>query len=131
MNTEAMLLILKTVMALSTKQGLNVSVAVYDPNCQLAGFVRMPESYVGSVKSSQEKGKSACLFQRDTKAFEEAVSTGRTGLLSASEVVAVSGGVALFKEKKFLGSIGISGGRAVEDHDLGKAAIKSLGYTAE
>jgi uncharacterized protein GlcG (DUF336 family) len=113
MQTDILALILKTILALSVKQGLNVSVAIYDQNCHLAAFTRMPDSYIGSIKSSQEKGRSACYFQRDTKDFEEAVNSGRIGILSGSDIVA------------------ISGGKAVDDHDLGKKALKALGYLSD
>lgn len=131
MQTEILSLIIKTILALSAKQGLNVSVAIYDQDCHLAAFTRMPDSYVGSIKSSQEKGRSACYFQRDTRDFEEAVNSGRTGILSGSDIVAISGGLVLTKDSKFLGSIGISGGKAIEDHELGKKALKSLGYGSD
>lgn len=128
MQTEVIALIIKTILALSTTQEIYTSIAVYDQDCHLAAFTRMPDSYIGSIKSSQEKGQSACYFQRDTKEFEEAINSGRIGILSGSDIVAIAGGLVIFKDNKFIGSIGISGGKAAQDHELGKKALKALGY---
>jgi glc operon protein GlcG len=128
MTTEIAFALLNMALSLATEKNMKISVAVFDQNCHLASFVRMPDSYVGSVNSAIEKARSACLYRKSTKDFEDAVLDGRVGILKAADLIPIAGGNAIHKNKNLIGSIGISGAKAIEDHELGIKTIKSLKY---
>lgn len=128
MTAEAALLILNMAMSLASEKSMNVSVAVFDQNCHLTSFAKMPGSYIGSINSAQEKGRSACFFRKNTKDFEDAVQNGRVGIIKATDVVPIAGGLIFYKNKIFSGSIGVSGSKSIEDHELALKILKSLKY---
>jgi glc operon protein GlcG len=126
MNQALILKLLAMGLKLAGHKGLALSIALMGPDCQLAGFTRMEGSYQGSVMSSQEKARTACLFQKSTADFEKALQQGRTALLGVKEIVPIAGGIPLFKDKEFKGSIGISGATSEVDHQIGLEIALSL-----
>src|SRR5512139_3248734 len=73
------------------KNGWLMAVAVVDPGGTLVYFERMDNVQAGSVAVSQGKARSAALFKRPTKAFQDAVAGGGAGL----RVLALEGAVPL------------------------------------
>jgi uncharacterized protein GlcG (DUF336 family) len=99
------------------KNSWTMAVAVVDPAGDLIYFEKMDGTQTGSVNVSIEKARSAALFKRPTKAFQDAVAAGGEGLrlLGLPGAVPVEGGVPLVLDGKFIGAIGVSGGTAQQD----------------
>src|SRR2546426_9781034 len=55
------------------KNNWAMAVAVVDTGGYLVYFERMPDTQLGSVEVSIEKAKSAALFRRPTKSFQDTV----------------------------------------------------------
>jgi glc operon protein GlcG len=71
----------------------NVVIAVVDEGGYLVLLRRMDNTQLGSVAVAQEKAKSAVLFRRPTKAFADAVASGRTAVLRLPGAIPIEGGV--------------------------------------
>jgi len=110
----------------AAKKSWKVSVAIVNSEGNLVSFERTDGSYVGSIESAQEKAVSSNAFQRPTSAFVEAVKSGRQGLLSGKNIVAIEGGVPLVIKGKHVGAIGISGAKAIEDEEIANDAVKAI-----
>lgn len=111
------------------KNNWAMAIAVVDPAGYLVYFERMPDTQLGSVEVAIEKAKSAALFRRPTKTFQESIAGGGDGLrfLKLPGAIPVNGGVPLIVDGKLIGAIGASGGTSDQDGktaDAGAAAIK-------
>jgi uncharacterized protein GlcG (DUF336 family) len=111
------------------KNNWAMAVAVVDTGGYLVYFERMPDTQLGSVEISIEKAKSAALFRRPTKSFQDTLAAGGVGLriLGLTGAVPVEGGIPLIVDGKLIGAIGASGGTSDQDGrtaQAGAAAIK-------
>src|SRR5580700_2236017 len=111
------------------KNNWAMAVAVVDTGGYLVYFERMPDTQLGSVDVSIEKAKSAALFRRPTKSFQDTVAAGGVGLrmLGLPGAVPVEGGIPLIVDGKIVGAVGASGGSSDQDGQTagaGAAAIK-------
>ena len=79
----------------ATRNKWNVVIAVIDGGAHLVHLRRMDGAQLGSIVVAQEKAKSAVLFRRPTKAFADAVASGRTGVLRLAGAIPIEGGVPL------------------------------------
>lgn len=99
----------------------NVAIAVVDEGGHLVYLERLDNTQPGSIPVAQEKAQSALLFRRPTKVFQEAVASGRLGLLSLTGSMPVEGGVPLLNQGQVIGAIGVSGVQAAQDGQIAEA----------
>jgi uncharacterized protein GlcG (DUF336 family) len=98
-----------------------MAVAVVDPNGTLVYYEKTDNTQLGSAEVAIAKARSAALFKRPTKAFQDAVAQGGPGLriLGLQGAVPVEGGVPIVVDgkdgKMVIGAIGVSGDTS--DHD--------------
>src|SRR6476660_5831563 len=62
------------------KQKWPVAIAVVDGSGFLVAFARLDNTQLGSVQVAQAKARSAALFRRPTKAFEDSIAAGGANL---------------------------------------------------
>jgi uncharacterized protein GlcG (DUF336 family) len=107
------------------KNNWSMAIAIVDTAGILVYFERMPETQLGSVDVAQEKAKSAALFRRSTKVFQDAVAGGGVGLrmLGLPGAVPVEGGLPLIVDGKLIGAIGASGGSSDQDGVTAQAGV--------
>jgi glc operon protein GlcG len=116
-------------LAEAMKNHWNMAVAVVDPNGTLVYYEKMDNTQLGSANVSIDKARSAALYKRPTKAFQDAVAGGGAGLrvMSLRDAVPLEGGVPLVADGKIIGAIGISGANSDQDGQCaaaGAAVIK-------
>lgn len=106
-----------------------MATAVVDPSGVLVYYEKMDNTQIGSANVSIGKARSAALYKRPTKAFQDTVAGGGAGLriLSLENAVAIDGGLPIIANGQIIGAIGVSGDSA--DHDgicaqAGTAALK-------
>ena len=106
----------------------NMAVAVVDTAGLLVYFEKMDDTQAGSVLIAQAKARSAALFKRPTKAFQDTLAAGGDGLrvLGLEGAVPVEGGVPLLVDGRIAGAIGVSGGTSAEDGVCAAAAVNAL-----
>src|SRR6266700_1964835 len=94
------------------KNNFTMAIAVVDTAGNLVYFEKMDGTQTGSVNVSIDKARSAALFKRPTKAFQDIVAAGGVGLriLGLQGAVPVDGGIPLMEGGKIVGAVGASGG---------------------
>jgi glc operon protein GlcG len=105
------------------KNNWAMAVAVVDTGGYLVYFERMQDTQVGSVQIAIEKAKSAALFRRPTKSFQDTLAGGGDGLriLGLSGAVPVDGGIPIIVDGKLIGAVGASGGSSTQDGQTAQA----------
>lgn len=115
------------------KNNWAMAVAITDTNGDLVYFEKMDGTQIGSVNFSIKKARSAALFKRPTKAFQDALAAGGEGLrvLQIEGAVAVDGGLPLVVDGKIIGAAGCSGGTSQQDGIACKAGVDALSPSAK
>ena len=113
----------------AAKNKWSMAVAIVDGGGYLVYFERMPDTQLGSVEIAMEKAKTAALFRRPTKSFQDALATGGENLrlLRLTGAIPVDGGFPLVVDGKIVGAIGASGGSSDQDGrtaQAGAAVVK-------
>ena len=94
----------------------------------LVYFEKMDGTQTGSVRVALGKARSAALFKRPTKVFQDVVAAGGEGLriLGLEGAVPIEGGLPLLMDGKIVGAIGVSGGTSQQDGVAAKAGADTL-----
>jgi len=111
------------------KNSWNMAVAIVDIAGELVYFEKMDDTQNGSVKVAASKARSAALFKRPTKAFQDSLTAAPDGIriLGLDGAVPVEGGVPLVADGLIVGAVGVSGGTSQQDGVCAKAAVEALG----
>src|SRR5215470_17033383 len=104
------------------------AIAIVDHGGFLIYFERMDNTQLGSVEVAIEKARSAALFRRPSKVFEDALAGGGVGMriLALHGAMPVEGGVPIISGGKLVGAIGASGGTAQQDGQVAKAGADAI-----
>jgi glc operon protein GlcG len=115
-------------LAEATKNGWNMAVAIVDPAGNLVYYEKMDNTQLGSANIAIDKARSAALFKRPTKAFQDALAAGGDGLriLRLQGAVPVEGGFPLVMDGKIVGGIGVSGAASAQDAQCAKAGADTI-----
>ncbi len=115
-------------LAEAAKNNWTVAVAIVGPAGTLVYYEKMDNTQIGSAEVAIDKARTAALFKRPTKAFQDAVAAGGDGLrvLSLKGVVAVEGGIPLVMDGKIVGAIGVSGATSAQDAQCAKAGADTV-----
>jgi uncharacterized protein GlcG (DUF336 family) len=110
------------------KNSWNMAIAIVDPGGHLVYFEKMDNTQTGSVDVAIEKARSAALFRRPTKVFQDGVAAGGEGLrlLRLEGSVPIDGGVPIVVGGRILGGIGVSGGSGEQDGQVARAGADSV-----
>jgi uncharacterized protein GlcG (DUF336 family) len=110
------------------KNNWAMAVAIVDTGGYLVYFERMPDTQLGSVEIAMEKAKSAALFRRPTKSFQDTLAAGGEGLriLRLTGAVPVDGGIPIIVDGKLIGAVGASGGSSDQDGRTAQAGAAGL-----
>jgi glc operon protein GlcG len=110
------------------RNGWAMAVAIVDTAGLLVYFEKMDDTQAGSVNVAQAKARSAALFKRPTKAFQDSLTATPDGLriLGIEGAVPVEGGVPIVVGEKIVGAIGVSGGTSAQDGVCAKAGVDVL-----
>jgi glc operon protein GlcG len=105
-----------------------MAAAVVDTGGHLVYFEKMDGTQTGSVAVAITKARSAALFMRPTKAFQDVLAGGGDGLrvLGLEGAVPVEGGVPLVMNGTIVGAIGLSGGASSQDGQCARAGAEAL-----
>ncbi|TXE09656.1 heme-binding protein [Seonamhaeicola algicola] len=107
-----------------------VNIAVVDAGANLKAFVRMDESYLGSIDVAIKKAKTARYFNIDTGKLGELTQPG--GIiynieLTNNGLVSFPGGIPIKnKEDKIIGAIGVSGGTIEQDREIATVGAQAI-----
>lgn len=107
----------------ATKNGWTVVIAILDDGGNLMYLQKADDTQIGSIEVAQAKARSAVMFKRPTKAFEEALVGGRQALLKLPGAIPVEGGIPLMVDGKLVGAIGVSGVQSNQDGQIAQAGV--------
>jgi glc operon protein GlcG len=104
-------------LAEAVKNHWTMAVAIVDPSGTLIYYEKMDNTQLGSANVSINKARSAALYKRPSKAFQDSLASGGAGMrvLGLEGAVPVEGGIPLLADGKIIGAIGVSGDTS--DHD--------------
>ena len=110
------------------KNGWPVAIAIVDNAGHLVAYQRHDNTQTGSVYASQDKAKSAAIWRRSTKVFQDAVAGGGAGLrsLGLRDASPIEGGLVIMVDGKIIGGIGVSGVTADQDGMVAKAGADAF-----
>jgi len=108
------------------KNGWTVAAAVVDAAGELVYFERLDNTQTASIKVAQDKARSAAIYKRTTKAFEDALVGGRQAVLGLPGAIPLEGGVPIVIGGKIIGALGVSGGTSQQDGVCAKAGLDAV-----
>jgi glc operon protein GlcG len=122
-STESAKNVAAASIAEAQKNNWKMAVAVVDTGGYLVYFERMQDTQTGSVDLAIEKARTAALFRRPTKLFQDSVAAGGEGLrlLRLTGAIPIDGGVPIIVDGKLIGAVGVSGGSGDQDGLAAKA----------
>jgi len=110
------------------KNSWKMAVAIVDTGGYLVYFERMQDTQTGSVDLAIEKARTAALFRRPTKLFQDSVAAGGEGLrlLRLTGAIPIDGGAPIIIDGKLVGAVGVSGGAGEQDGQVAKAGSTAV-----
>jgi len=102
-------------------EGARVVIAVVDDGGSLLLLERLDDTQVASVNVGIDKARTAAIYRRPSKVFEDQVKNGRVSALALHGAVALQGGVPIIVGGKVIGAIGVSGETPGQDEDIALA----------
>ncbi len=106
-----------------------MDICVVDSGANLVAFARMDGAWIGSVDISIKKARTAAWFMMDTKSLSPLVQPGQALYqIEASNggLITFPGGVAVKRDGKVIGAIGVSGSTVDDDHTVAEAGAAAL-----
>ncbi len=105
------------------------AIAVVDDGGNLLALERLDGTFAAGSQISIGKARTAALFKRETKAFEEIIKNGRTAMVTLPDTLftPLQGGVPITVGDQIVGAVGVSGAAsAAQDEELALAGAKAL-----
>jgi gluconolactonase len=104
-------------------------IAVVDDGGHLMALERLDGTFAAGADVSIGKARTAALFKRPTKAFEDTIKNGRTAMVALSDAyfTPLQGGVPITVEGQIVGGVGVSGAAsAQQDEEMAMAGASVL-----
>jgi glc operon protein GlcG len=103
------------------KRGATVVIVVVDDGGNLILLERLDDTQVASVEVGIGKARTAAIFRRPSKVFEDQVKNGRVAALALPGATPLQGGIPITVDGKVIGAIGASGNSPQEDEEIALA----------
>jgi glc operon protein GlcG len=102
-------------------------IAVVDEGGNLMALERLDGTFGAGANISIGKARTAALFKKPTKFFEDVVAKGRTSMVALNDFTPLQGGVPISIDGQIVGAIGVSGASsAQQDEELALAGAASF-----
>jgi len=109
-----------------TKAGTGV-IAVVDEGGNLMALERLDGTFAAGANISIGKARTAVLFKKPTKVFEDIIKNGRTSMVALNDFTPLQGGVPIIVDGQVVGGVGVSGAAsAQEDEDVAMAGAAGV-----
>jgi glc operon protein GlcG len=105
--------------AVATSRGVAPVASVVDAGGALVYLWRPDAAQVASVEVATDKARTAAIYRRPSKDFEEQAASGRPSALHLARAVPLQGGIPILHDGQVIGAIGVSGASSAdEDNEL-------------
>jgi uncharacterized protein GlcG (DUF336 family)/mannose-6-phosphate isomerase-like protein (cupin superfamily) len=102
-------------------------IAVVDDGGNLMALERIDGTFAAGANISIGKARTAVLFKRPTRTFEEIIKNGRTAMVALDDFTPLQGGVPIVVDGQVVGGVGVSGAAsAQQDEELALAGAAAL-----
>jgi glc operon protein GlcG len=103
------------------------AIAVVDDGGNLVAVERLDNTFAAGANISIGKARTAALFKRPTKFFEDVINKGRIAMATLSDFTPLQGGVPIIVDGQVIGAIGVSGAAsAQQDEELAIAGAAAF-----
>jgi uncharacterized protein GlcG (DUF336 family) len=109
----------------AVKQRARVVIAVVDASGELIVLRRLDDTQVASVGVAIDKARTAAIYRRPSKVFEDQTSRGRVGALALHDAVPLQGGIPILYGKEVVGAIGVSGETPAIDEGIAMSGAEA------
>jgi glc operon protein GlcG len=110
----------------ATARGVGVVTVVVDSTGNVIQLSRMDAAQVASVEVGIGKARTAAIFRRPSRVFEEQVHNGRVAALALAGATPLQGGVPVVIGGAVVGAVGVSGDSPQVDEDIAIAGAAAL-----
>ena len=90
-------------------RGVGVVIVVVDSSGTIIELARMDTAQVASVNVGIGKARTAAIYRRPSRDFEEQIRSGRVAALALADATPLQGGVPVLVDGKVVGAVGVSG----------------------
>jgi uncharacterized protein GlcG (DUF336 family)/mannose-6-phosphate isomerase-like protein (cupin superfamily) len=102
-------------------------IAVVDDGGNLMALARLDGTFAAGANISIGKARTAVLFKKPTKVFEDIIKNGRTSMVALNDFTPLQGGVPIVVDNQIVGAVGVSGAAsAQQDEELAIAGSKAF-----
>ena len=112
----------------AARRGVAPVISAVDAGGALMFLVRPDDAQVASVEVTTDKARTAAIYRRPSKDFEDQAANGRPSALHLARAVPLQGGIPIEHDGTVIGAIGVSGATSAdEDNELaavGAAAVQ-------
>jgi glc operon protein GlcG len=108
-------------------RGVGVVIAVVDSSGTIIELTRMDTAQVASVNVGIGKARTAAIYRRPSRDFEEQIKSGRIAALALADATPLQGGVPVLVDGRVVGAVGVSGDTPQVDEAIaiaGAAAVR-------
>jgi glc operon protein GlcG len=112
--------------AAARERGVGVVVVVVDDGGHVILLHRMDRAQVASVNVGIGKARTAAIYRRPSRVFEEQIKNGRVAALALADATPLQGGVPVLLGEQVVGAIGVSGDTPQVDEDIAIAGARAF-----
>jgi len=111
----------------AAERGVAPVVSAVDAGGELMFLVRPDAAQVASVRVTTDKARTAAIYRRPSRDFEEQASGGRPSALHLARAVPLQGGMPIEYAGEVIGAVGVSGARSAdEDQELAVIGVRAI-----
>lgn len=107
-------------------RGLGVVTVVVDDTGNLIQLSRMDAAQVASVNVGIGKARTAAIYRRPSRVFEEQIASGRVAALALADATPLQGGVPIVIGGAVVGAVGVSGDTPSVDEQIAIAGASAI-----
>jgi glc operon protein GlcG len=108
------------------EKGVGVVIAVVDDGGHLILLHRLDDTQVASVNVGIGKARTAAMYRRPSKDFEDQIRAGRVAALALADSTPLQGGVPIKLDGKVIGAVGVSGDTPQVDEGIAIAGANAF-----
>ena len=113
----------------AARRGVAPVISAVDAGGALMFLVRPHMAQVASVEVTTDKARTAAIYRRPSKDFEDQAGQGRPSALHLARAVPLQGGIPIEHDGHVIGAIGVSGATSA-DEDAELAAVGAAAVSA-
>lgn len=126
LSLEAARRIIAAAEAAAIARGVGVVTVVVDASGTIIELSRMNTAQVASVNVGIGKARTAAIYRRPSRDFEEQIKTGRIAALALADATPLQGGVPVLVGGTVVGAVGVSGDTPQVDEAIAIAGAAAL-----